>query len=82
MVFTFSDLRELFEETNTTDSVTNWIGKLENNLRSKADIPLEILLRGLEEAKSDLKSPPNVNAVRAKNPKLEDYETDRLDRQT
>ena len=75
---TFSDLRELFKETNTTDSVTNWIEKLKNNLRSEADIPLEILLRGLEEAKSDLKSSPNVNAVRAKHPELEDYEPDRL----
>lgn len=75
---TLSQLRSLFEETNTTQSVTDWIQKLENDLRKETDIPLDILLRGLEEAKSDLKSSPNVNAVRAKNSKLEDYEPERL----
>lgn len=75
---TLSQLRSLFEETNTAQSVTDWIQKLKNDLRKEADIPLDILLQGLEEAKSDLKSPPNVNAVRAKHPELEDYEPDRL----
>ena len=75
---TLSQLRSLFEETNTTQSVTDWIQELESDLSKETDIPLDILLRGLEEAKSDLKSSPNVNAVRAKNSKLEDYEPERL----
>ena len=75
---TLTKLRSLFIETNTTQSVTEWIDKLENELSDSADIPLEILLHALEQAKSDSKSQPNVKDVRAKNPELEDYEPDNL----
>jgi len=75
---TLTRMKSLFEETNTTQSVTDWINELNDELNEQSNIPLEILLNDLEKAKSDILSIPNIKAVRAKNPILEKYEPERL----
>ena len=75
---TLTTLRRLFEKARTVSEVTEWINTLEQNLGGQGRIPIRQLLDGLEDEKSDQKATPSVVAVRAKNPRLRDFEPERL----
>ncbi len=76
---TMTQIRHLFENALTVMEVDREIDELENELsRSQPPVPLKRLLLGLEAAKSDAKSRPNVNAVRATDDRLKSYEPERL----
>src|SRR5262249_33641445 len=78
---TISQIRGLFEQALTVCEVTEWLDQLEKELtEGQAPVPLKLLLLGLEAAKTDAKSRPNINAVRARNEPLMDYEPERLTR--
>ena len=74
---TLKDIRLLFEETRNVTDVDKWLDALEESL-DRVDIPLEILLRGIEEMKLDKKSIPNIYAVREKYSELKQFEPERL----
>ena len=75
---TLTALRDLFEEAHTVPQVRSWIDDLEKKLNEQGEIPLRVLLHGLEQAKKDVKATPNVHAVRAKHRSLEQFEPERL----
>jgi len=75
---TLTSLRTLFETARTVPQVSDWIDNLKKSLAEQGDIPLRVLLDGLEQAKEDVKATPNVHAVRAKYPSLQQFEPERL----
>ena len=75
---TLTKLRALFEDVHTVQDVNEWIDSLEASLRKQGEVPLSVLLEGLEEEKKDPKAVPNVIAVRAKHAALQNFEPDRL----
>ena len=74
---TLTELRRLFETARTTSEVDAWIDTLETTLQ-QTEIPVESLLRGLEQEKSDPKETPNIRIVRAKHPAFHEFEPERL----
>ena len=75
---TLTSLRTLFETARTVPQVSGWIDDLAKDLAEQGDVPLRVLLDGLEQAKEDVKATPNVHAVRAKCPALQQFEPERL----
>lgn len=75
---TLSELRSLFETARTVPQVDNWLEALESSLVEQGEIPLSVLLKRLEEEKQDPKATPNIVAVRAKVPELQNFEPERL----
>ena len=75
---TLTSLRTLFEMARTVPQVKSWIDDLEKELDEQGDVPLQVLLHDLEQAKNDVKATPNVHAVRAKRPSLQQFEPERL----
>jgi hypothetical protein len=74
-----TQVRELFRQALTVREVTEWVNALEVELsESQPPVPLKRLLLGLEGAKSDLLSRPNVHAVRVMDERLRVYEPGRL----
>lgn len=74
-----TQVRDMFRTALTVMEVDSWLSSLEEQLGTiQPPVPLKRLLDGLELAKADRKSKPNVSAVRAKDPRLEDYEPERL----
>ena len=74
---TLTDLRGLFEEAHTVPEVDGWIEGLEARC-SRQEIPLQVLLDGLEKAKEDAKAKPNIIAVREKVDSLKEFEPEHL----
>jgi hypothetical protein len=76
---TLTDLRGLFDVAHTVEETRQWVDQLEASLsQESAQIPLRLLLGGLEDAKRDAKSRPNVHAVRAVKEALQEFEPERL----
>ncbi len=75
---TLTELRSLFESARTVPQVNGWIESFEKRLSQQGEIPIRILLEGLEEEKKDPKAAPNIIAVRAKCQALEKFEPERL----
>lgn len=76
---TLTQLRNLFETAHTIAQTREWVTRLESALSGPdAQVPLKRLLERLEEAKRDAKSRPNVNAARAVDDRLKDFEPERL----
>ena len=75
---TLTELRSLFENTRTVPQVDDWIESLETGLLQQGEVPLAVLLEGLEEEKSDPKAVPNIVAVRAKSQMLQKFGPARL----
>ena len=75
---TLTSLRTLFETARTVPQVSDWIDDLAKDLAEQGDVPLRVLLDGLEQAKDDVKAIPNVHAVRAKYQPLEQFGPERL----
>lgn len=75
---TLTKLRSLFEDAHTVPQVNNYLKTLESDLDEQGEIPIRILLEGLEQEKKDPKAIPNIIAVRAKVPELSRFEPERL----
>ena len=75
---TLTELRSLFTCARTTLQVNDWLSSLESRLHERGEVPLHVLLSGLEKEKSDLNATPNIVAVRAKCPALQHFEPDQL----
>ncbi len=74
---TLTDLRHLFEEAHTVPEVDRWIENLATRC-SRREIPLQVLLDGLEQAKEDEKAKPSITAVRERVPRLKDFSPEHL----
>ena len=75
---TLTRLRLLFEQARTVTQADKWINSLEENLNEQGKVPLQVLIDGLEKEKIDPRAIPNVIAVRAKLPQLQEFEPERL----
>ena len=75
---TLTELRSLFKNAHTVSQVNDWIKSLSNSLLQQGEVPLRVLLDGLEQEKSDPKATPSIIAVRAKKPELQGFEPERL----
>jgi len=75
---TLTELRLLFENSRTVLQVNHCLKSLEIRLVKEGEIPIHILLEGLEQEKKDPKAIPNIIAVRAKVPELGRFEPERL----
>jgi hypothetical protein len=76
---TLSRLRELFSTSKTVMESKKWVDELERDLAKRSSqVPLKLLLEGLERAKADRKSVPNLHAVRAVDARLKDFEPEQL----
>ena len=75
---TLTKLRALFEKARTVQNVHDWLVTLESELQEEGDLPVALLLDGLEREKRDPKATPNVIAVRAKTDELARFEPERL----
>ena len=75
---TLTKLRSLFENAHKIREVGEWIDSLETRLSEQGEVPLSVLLEGLEREKEDPKATPNVIAVRAKLVALQNFEPERL----
>ena len=75
---TLTKLRALFEKARTVQNVHDWLVTLESELQEEGDLPVALLLDGLEREKRDPKATPNVIAVRAKTGELARFEPERL----
>lgn len=76
---TLTDIRRMFEKAHTVPEVNAWLEELEERLESLGEVPLQVLLEGLEREKEDTKAVPNVIAVRkAQMQRLDKFEPDQL----
>lgn len=75
---TLTELRSLFKNAHTVPEVNDWIKSLEHRLVQQGEIPIRVLLEGLEDEKKDPKATPNIDAVRAKLSSLLNFEPERL----
>ena len=75
---TLTDIRRLLDKTRTVPEVDQWLDRFEKFLIEKGEIPIRVLLEGLEQAKQDTLAIPNVNAVRARNASLEKFSPEHL----
>ena len=75
---TLTELRSLFENCCTVREVDEWLLSLEYRLTACGEIPLRILLNGLEEDKEDPHAKPNIAVVRSRNNGLKQFEPERL----
>ena len=75
---TLTKLRSLFENAHKIREVGEWIDSQETRLREQGEVPLSVLLEGLEREKEDPKATPNIIAVRAKLVALQNFEPERL----
>jgi hypothetical protein len=76
---TLTRLRSLFESAHTVPEVAQWVQDLEEELaRLEPQVPLQRLLAGIEETKSDPKARPNVYTVRAVDSELKQFTPERL----
>lgn len=74
---TLTDLRGLFEEAHTVPEVDRWIAGLAGRFRER-EVPLQVLLDGLESAKEDTKAKPSITAVREQVPRLKEFRPEEL----
>ena len=74
---TLSELRNLFVQARTVPQVDSWMVAFRSRLKGR-EVPLDVLLEGLEREKSDPMAVPSVIAVRAKREELLKYEPERL----
>lgn len=75
---TLTECRSLFANARSVPQVDRWVDDIERRLVEQGEIPLSVLLAGIEKEKEDRKAEPNIHAVRATNPALKKYEPDRL----
>lgn len=76
---TLTRLRSLFTQAHTVVQAENWVTELEKELSElEPQVPLRILLTGIEEAKTDEKARPNVYSVRAVNAQLKEFTPEKL----
>ena len=75
---TLTELRTLFESSCTVSEVDEWLLALKERLTAGGDIPLEILLKGLEEDQEDPMATPNVAVVRSRVDELRKFPPGRL----
>ena len=75
---TLTELRSLFESSCTVSEVDAWLLELNERLTAGGDIPLEILLKGLEEDQEDPLATPNVAVVRSRVDELRKFPPERL----
>ena len=55
---TLTELRSLFESSCTVTEVDEWLDRLDKRLTAGGEVPLETLLRSLEEEKEDASAKP------------------------
>ena len=75
---TLTELRGLFENSCTVTEVDAWFLALEESLTAGGEIPLEILLKCLEEDQEDPNATPNVAVVRSRMDELKKFTPERL----
>ncbi len=76
---TLTRLRSLFTEAHTVTEAEAWVTELEKELSElEPQVPLKLLLTGIEKAKADKLSRPNVHSVRAVNDILKTFTPERL----
>lgn len=76
---TLTRLRSLFSETHKVPQVRAWVDNLEKELvELEPQVPLQRLLSGIEESKTDTLARPNVNFVRATDDELRRFTPERL----
>ena len=75
---TLTELRSLFEDSRTVTEVDAWLQALEERLTAGGEIPLEILLRSLEEDQKDPNATPNIAVVRSRMDQLKQFTPERL----
>ena len=74
---TLTELRHLFEEAHTVPEVDRWIEDLAARC-SERELPLQVLLDGLEKAKEDEKAKPSITAVREQVGALKNFSPEHL----
>jgi hypothetical protein len=76
---TLTRLRSLFADAHTVREVGEWVSELEKELSElEPQVPLKLLLSGIEEAKTDEKARPNVHGVRAVSAALKSFTPEKL----
>lgn len=76
---TLTRLKSLFIDAHTVIEAGKWVAELERELSElEPQVPLRVLLSGIEEVKIDDKARPNVHSVRALNPALKGFTPERL----
>ena len=75
---TLTEIRDLFETARLSSEVDSWLVELRKRMEATTAVPVETLLRGLEELKSDYGAVPSVSVVRSKNSQLIKFDEDRL----
>ena len=76
---TLTDVRSLFSEASSVPEVERWLDDFEKDTIEKGEIPVQVLLEGLDREKEDSNATPNVAAVRkSRMSELGKFEPDRL----
>ena len=75
---TLTELRCLFEESSTVIEVDDWLCALAEKLTTGGEIPLQTLLKCLEEDQNDPNATPNVAVVRSRMEPLKKFTPERL----
>ena len=75
---TLTELRTLFQKAHTVPQVEQWLASLKSELCEEGEIPLSVLLSGLEAEKKDVYAVPNIAVVRAKSSELTKFTPERL----
>ena len=75
---TLTELRSLFEDCCTVPEVDKWLISLEDKLTAVGEIPLRVLLNGLEKDKEDPNAKPNIAVVRSRVGELRQFTPERL----
>lgn len=61
---TLTDVRSLFSKAGSVSDVERWLDDFEKDILEKGEIPIQVLLEGLEQEKEDVNATPNVATVR------------------
>ena len=75
---TLTEVGDLFATARLTSDVDCWLEKLKTRMEEAPAVPVETILRALEEQKSDLRAVPNILVVRAKNSELKKFDEERV----
>ena len=76
---TLTRLRSLFETAHTVPDTEKWVSELETELSDlEPQVPLRLLLEGIESAKTDAMARPNIKSVRAVDDTLKGFTPEKL----
>lgn len=75
---TLTEVLGLFKKSRSPLDVARWLQDIQIRLKTSSTVPVGVILRELDEQKDDLGGTPNIAVARRNNPKLKEFDEERL----